>query len=54
VYINTAKKQDLLQKLASSCWFCKDGVFSKDGIFAGENRVFSRIVYNLTNKADPV
>ena len=54
MYINTAKRRDLLQKPASSCWFCKHGVFSKDGIFAGKNGVFSGIVYNLRFKANPV
>jgi len=54
VYTNTAKKWDLLQKPASSYWFCKNGVLSKDGIFAGENGDFSRIVYNLTCEANPV
>jgi len=54
VYINTAERRDLLQKPALSWRFCKDGVFSKDCIFVGKNGVFSGIVYNLTNKANPV
>jgi hypothetical protein len=33
IFILTRQKRDLLQKPASSCRFCKNGVVSKDGIY---------------------